>query len=87
MLKTRDTFLPSKMSYTQIGGGTDHPMNGYASPSTPRSTRRKDSAVRDYANRTATNLRSIVERRFMRMSEAHDRIRTELLTSHSSHMR
>ncbi len=86
MLNIRDTFLPSKTSDTQVGQGTDRLMNGYASPSTPRSTDRKDSAVRDYATRTATNLRSIVERRFMRMSEAHDRIRRELLASHSSNI-
>ena len=82
-----DTFLPSKPSDTQTGDASDHLMNGYASPSSPRSTGRNDSAIKDYATRTASNLRSIVERRFMRMSEAHDRIRTELLTSHSSHMK
>ena len=78
------TFLPSKRSNTQIGDATDDLTNGYASPSTAGE---KDSAVREYANRTATNLRSLVERRFMRMSEAHDRIRTELLASHSSQMK
>ena len=86
MQNIRDTFLPGKTSDTQIGDSTDRQMNGYASSSTPRSTGRKDSAMRDYATRTATNLRSIVERRFMRMSEAHDRIRNELLASHSSHI-
>lgn len=79
-----DTFSPRDF---QISDAADHLINGYASPSSPRSTRGKDSAVRDHATRTATNLRSIVEGRFMRMSEAHDRIRTELLTTHSGQMR
>ena len=87
MLNIGDTFLPKKPSHTQIGDATDPLMNGYASPSISRSAGRKDSAIRDYATRTATNLRSTVERRFMRMSEAHDRIRTELLTSYSPHMK
>jgi hypothetical protein len=80
-----DTFMLGKPDDTQIGDAPDHLRNGYAS--IPRLAGRKDSALRDYASRTATNLRSIVERRFMRMSEAHDRIRTQLLTSHSSHMK
>jgi hypothetical protein len=46
-----------------------------------------EPVVRNYAMRTATNLRSIVERRFRRMSEAHDRIRTELLARHPPHER
>ena len=84
MLDIGDTFLPNKASDTQIGDASDPVMNAYASRASQRSTGRKDLAVRDYATRTATNLRSTVERRFMRMSEAHDRIRTELLTSYSS---
>src|SRR5216683_1365508 len=79
-----DTFSESKSSATKISDGTDDLTNGYASPSNQRSTGRKDSEVKDYSTRTATNLRSIVEHRFMRMSRAHDRIRTELLGSHSS---
>ena len=81
-----DAFSPSTAADTQIGDATDDLRDAYASPSSARSTGR-DSAVRDYATRTATNLRSTVERRFMRMSEAHDRIRTELLASHSSHVK
>jgi len=81
-----DTLSPSKPSDTPIGDATNGLTNAYASLSTAQSTGRKDSGVREYATRTATNLRSIVELRFMRMSEAHDRIRTELLASHSSHM-
>ena len=46
--------------------------------STARSAERKDSAAGQYASRTAANLRTIVERRFRRMSEAHDRICTKL---------
>jgi len=87
MLNIGDTLLPSKPSDTQIADATDHLMNGYAAPSSPRSTGQMDSLGKDYATGTARNLRSIVEGRFMRMSEAHDRIRTELLTSHPSHMR
>jgi len=86
MLNIGDTFFPNKPSHREIGGANDPLINGYATPSSPRSTGRKDSAVRGYATRTATNLRSIVERRFMRMSEAHDRIRRELLASHSSNI-
>ena len=82
-----DTFSTSKPSDTPIGDVTEDLTNTYASLSTAQSTGRKDSGVREYATRTATSLRSIVERRFMRMSEAHDRIRTELLTFHSSHMK
>ncbi len=82
-----DTFTPSSTGDTQIGDATDGLRNAYTSRSTSRWTGRKDSAVRKYATRTAANLRAIVERRFMRMSEAHDRIRTELLASHSSHMK
>jgi hypothetical protein len=54
--------------------------------STAPSTEPGDSAARGYRTRTAPNLRSIVERRFRRMSEAHDRIRSELLAAHSSPM-
>ena len=82
-----DTLSPGTPGETQIGDTSDGLTNAYASPSGPTSTGGQDSAVRDYATRTATNLRSTVERRFMRMSEAHDRIRTELLASHSSHMK
>ncbi|MBC8031239.1 MAG: hypothetical protein H7Z16_14085 [Pyrinomonadaceae bacterium] len=34
--------------------------------------------------KTPRNLRSVVERRFMRMNEAHDRIRTEMLCPNST---
>lgn len=37
----------------------------------------------DHDSAPARDLRSVVERRFMRMNEAHDRIRTELLCSHA----
>jgi hypothetical protein len=73
-----DTLSPILRVDTQMAEPVDDLMSPYASVSTARSTGRKGSAIR----RTAANLRSIVERRFMRMSEAHDRIRTELLARH-----
>ena len=73
-----DIFSPSSTGDTPIGEATDGLPNAYTSPSSGS----KDSAVRDYASRTAANLRSIVERRFSRMNEAHDRIRTKLLAAH-----
>ncbi|MGI9068095.1 MAG: hypothetical protein ACR2HX_17040 [Pyrinomonadaceae bacterium] len=77
-----DSLSPSSTVDTQMAEPVTDLMSPYASVSTERSTGRKDSAVRQYATRTAANLRSIVERQFMRMSEAHDRIRTELLARH-----
>lgn len=77
-----ETFSPGSTGDTQIGDAGDGLNNTYASLSSEPPSRRKDSAVRGYATRTAANLRSIVERRFMRMSQAHDRIRTELLQAH-----
>lgn len=84
IVKTDST---NSMGKTQIDETTDSLTNGYASLSKGPSTGRKDSPVRGYAARTAANLRSIVERRFMRMSETHDRIRTELLASHSADLK
>ena len=67
------------------------PAPGLADAFEPRPTEqlteRQHSVVRVYATRTAANLRSIVERRFRRMSEAHDRIRTELLARDPPHER
>lgn len=77
-----ETFSPSSTVDTQMAEPVNDLMSPYASVSTARPNGRKDSAVRQYASKTAANLRSIVERRFMRMSEAHDRIRTELLARH-----
>lgn len=77
-----DTHSPSLRGETKIVEATDGLTNAHSSLSTAQSTGRKDG--RGYAARTARNLRSIVERRFKRMSEAHDRIRAELLASHSS---
>ena len=84
MLNIGDTFFPNKPSRREIGGANDPLINGYAPPSSQLSTGRDDSGRGAYAITTAT--RSIVERRFMRMSEAHDRIRSELLASHSSNI-
>jgi hypothetical protein len=61
--------------------------NSCETGSTERLTEPKHSSVRVYATRTSANLRSIVERRFKRMSEAHDRIRTKLLAAHLSQMK
>ena len=66
------------------------PAAGLADALEPRPTEQlteRHSVVRVYATRTAANLRSIVERRFRRMSEAHDRIRTELLARDPPHER
>jgi hypothetical protein len=79
-------FSPSAQNLPS-GDTTESFMETGASRSGGRSTRGKTSPVRDYATRTAASLRSIVERRYMRMNEAHDRIRTELLASHLSHMK
>ncbi|HVQ38592.1 MAG TPA: hypothetical protein VMS31_13735 [Pyrinomonadaceae bacterium] len=43
-----------------------------------------DSAAMGYPGETPASQRSVVERRYLRMSEAHDRIRTELLAQHPS---
>ena len=77
-----DTHSPSSRGETKIVEATDGLTNAHSTLSTRRSTGRKDSSGKGYAARTARNLRSIVERRFKRMSEAHDRIRTELLAAH-----
>ena len=84
MLNLGDTFFPNKPSHREFGGANDPLINGYATPSSQLSTGRDDLALRDDA--TSPETRSIVEHQFMRMSEAHDRIRTELLASHSSNI-
>lgn len=81
-MNNADAFFPSLTSDTEIGDAGNGLTGAHASLSTARSTGRKDSSARGYATRTAANLRSIVERRFMRMSQTHDRIRTELLARH-----
>ena len=73
-----DTFLPSSTVANQIGDPADGLTNRYDLASTERSSGRKDPG-REYDTTTDSNLRSRVERRFMRMSEVHDRIRTKLL--------
>lgn len=82
-----NTVSTSKTGKTQIDDPGDNLTNEYASLSIVGSPGRKDSPVREYAARTAWNLRSIVERQFMRMSETHDRIRTERLARHPPHGR
>lgn len=79
-----DTPSPRSLGETKIVDATDGLTNAYTSLSKAGSNGRKGSSGSGYAARTARNLRSIVERRFKRMSEAHDRIRTKLLASHSS---
>jgi hypothetical protein len=79
-MNNADAFFPSLTNDTEIGDAGDGLT--HASLSTARSTGRKDSSAREYATRTAANLRSIVERRFMRMIQTHDRIRTESLARH-----
>jgi len=82
-MNTSDTLALSPSLNTPIGDAS----NPLVSPGETQSGEANDSVVRKYATRTAANLRSIVERRFKRMSEAHDRIRTELLARHSPHAR
>jgi len=77
-----ETSSPSSMGETRIVEAADGLRNAYTSLSTASPTGREDSSAESYGARTARNLRSIVERRFKRMSEAHDRIRTKLLASH-----
>ncbi len=43
---------------------------------------RRDPPARDNGVTSAGNLRSTVERQFMRMNEAHDRHRTQVLASY-----
>ena len=78
-----ETPSPSSMGETKLVDAADGLTNAYTT-SIASATGRGDSSRQGYAVRTARNLRSIVERRFKRMSEAHDRIRTKLLASHSS---
>jgi hypothetical protein len=78
-MNTSDTPAFSPTLNMQI----DNAATGYDA----LSGKAQDSVVRKYATRTAANLRSIVERRFRRMSEAHDRIRAELLSAHSSQVK
>jgi hypothetical protein len=82
-MNTSDTAALSPSLNTPIGDAS-HPL---VSPYDTQSSEANDSVVRKYATRTAANLRSIVERRFRRMSEAHDRIRSELLARHPPHAR
>jgi hypothetical protein len=74
-MNTSATLALGPLTNTQIGDAS----NRLASDGEADSS---ESIVRNYATRTAANLPSIVERRFRRMSEAHDRIRTELLARH-----
>jgi hypothetical protein len=77
-MNTNDTLALSHSLNTPIGDASNPLVS--ARDTQPREA--NNSVVRKYATRTAANLRSIVERRFRRMSEAHDRIRTELLQRH-----
>ena len=97
-MNTGDTLALAAALNTQVGDAPTKELrhahllthglaNPYETGSTERLTERKHSSVRVYATRTSANLRAIVERRFKRMSEAHDRIRTELLAAHSSQMK
>jgi hypothetical protein len=77
-MNTGDTFRPQSTDNSDVGNLA--PDLIAASASTGEPAGQKNSGVREYAAaRTASNLCSIVERRFMRMNEAHDRIRAELL--------
>jgi hypothetical protein len=44
---------------------------------------KEEPSAGDYQMKAAPDLRSVVERRFRRMTEAHDRIRAALLAPHS----
>jgi len=54
------------------------PPQYFTAPAVP------NGSIVDYDNGPTSDLRSVVERRFKRMNEAHDRIRTELL-AHPPH--
>jgi hypothetical protein len=76
--------------FSTSAAGNDHltrlaaPAQLLASQETPEVGRPSASFGAHDAKSTG-RLRSIVERRFRRMFDAHDRIRTELLASHLMH--
>jgi hypothetical protein len=86
-MNTCDTLALGAVLNTPAGEAPSSLANSRETRSRQQSTKRKDSVGRAYLTRTASDLRSIVERRFMRMSETHDRIRTELLGRYPTHSR
>jgi hypothetical protein len=71
---------PNQIDAPSTAGSSDH---GNAPSFLSKASGRRDAAVGGYGARSSRNLRSILERGFMRMNEAHDRIRTKVLATHS----
>lgn len=86
-MNTCETLALGTALNAPVGEAPNGLANSCETRSAEQSTERKDSVGSLYLTRTASNLRSIVERRFMGMSEAHDRIRTELLARDSPRAR
>jgi len=83
VVNTGDTFRPHSIDNSDACNSAPDMMAASASTGEPGG--RKNSPIREYgAARTASNLVSIVQRRFVRMNEAHDRIRAELLARYPS---
>jgi hypothetical protein len=77
--------------FSTSSAGNDHltrlaaPSQLLASQETPEVGRPSAPSFGAHGAKSPGRLRSIVERRFRRMFDAHDRIRTELLASHLTH--
>jgi hypothetical protein len=82
-MNTGDSFLTSSVPDIRTGDTSNTHTNRSDSLNIDGLGEARD-VVTDDPNRTTGTSLSIVERRFSRMSEAHDRIRTELLARHPS---
>jgi hypothetical protein len=73
-------------------GNSSLEVESSITPSSRHANRSDFWRIRNISRRTSRlqsprNLREAVERRFMRMTQAHDRIRTKLLASYSLNMK
>lgn len=82
-MQVGNTLSPSSTNNRRAAASSINSQHKHRS----NSRARRNVSHGDSRMHSARDLRATVARRFMRMNEAHDRIRTELLASHSLDMK